>query len=141
MSISSDRNAVWLRACKEMKVMWKKVVMILLTVILSILGIAACGIYWVFYDMERLPEGDFLTESTSPDGCYTLKAYVSDGGATTSYAVRGELNFNEGKRKPKNIYWQYKMETASIKWVDNDTVIINDVELDVPNDTYDYRKD
>lgn len=91
--------------------------------------------------MERLPEGDFLTASTSPDGRYTVKTYVSDGGATTSYAVRGELNFNEVKRVPKNIYWQYKMETATIKWVDNDTVIINDVGLHVPNDTYDYRRE
>ncbi|WP_445489825.1 DUF5412 family protein [Niallia sp. 03133] len=63
---------------------------------------------------------------------------MTNGGATTSYAVRGELNFNNDK--PKNIYWQYRVETASIKWLDNDTVIVNNVELDVPNDTYDYRR-
>lgn len=117
--------------------MWKK----LLFIFLSIVGILAYGVYWAFFDMERLPEGEYIGEVTSPDGRYTVKAYVTNGGATTSFAVRGELNFNQDKRKSKNINWQYKIETASIKWLDNDTVIINNVELDVPNDKYDYRRD
>jgi len=53
--------------------------------------------------MGRLPEGEYIAEATSPDGQYTLKAYMTNAGATTSYAVRGELNFNKDKRKPKNI--------------------------------------
>ena len=55
--------------------------------------------------MGRLPEGEYIAEATSLTGQYTVKAYVTNGGATTSYAVRGELNFNQEKRKPKNIYW------------------------------------
>lgn len=116
--------------------MWKKLLMIFLIIV----GIIVYGVYWAFFDMGRLPEGEYITESTSPDGRYTVKAYITNGGATTSYAVRGELNFNQEKRKPKNIYWQYKEETASIKWLDNDTVDINNVELDVPNAVYDYRR-
>ena len=116
---------------------WKK----LLLIFLIIVGILAYGVYWAFFDMGRLPEGEYIAEATSPNGQYTVKAYVTNGGATTSYAVRGELNFNQEKRKPKNIYWQYRMDTASIKWLDDDTVIINNIELDVPNDTYDYRRE
>ena len=77
--------------------MWKK----LLIIFLIIVGIIAYGVYWAFFDMGRLPEGEYITEATSPDGQYTVKAYVTNGGTTTSYAVRGELNFNQEKRKPK----------------------------------------
>ena len=42
------------------------------------------GVYWAFFDMDRLPTGEYLTEETSPDGKYTLKAYVTNGGATTA---------------------------------------------------------
>ena len=117
--------------------MWKK----LLFIFLIIVGTFAYGVYWAFFDMGRLPEGEFIAEATSPNGQYTVKIYVTNGGATTSDAVRGELNFNQEKRKPKNIYWQYRMDTASIKWLDDDTVIINNIELDVQNETYDFRRE
>lgn len=104
-----------------------------------IFAVVGYGIYWAFFDMGRLPEGEFLAEETSPDGKYTLKAYVANGGATTSYAIRGELIFNEKNDKSKNIYWNYREEAADIFWKDNDTVVINEHALDVPNDTFDFR--
>lgn len=104
---------------------------------ISLLGY---GIYRTFFDMSRLPEGKYLTESTSPDGAYTLKAYLSDGGATTGYAVRGELVFNKGN-KEKNIYWNYKESSADIHWQGKDTVEINGHSLHVPNDVYDFRRE
>lgn len=91
--------------------------------------------------MNRLPTGDFLTEESSPDGKYTLKAYLSDGGATTSYAIRGELVFNDGKKKKKNIYWNYREETVDISWINNSTVVINGHELEVSKDKYDFRRE
>lgn len=89
--------------------------------------------------MNRLPTGDYLTEETSPDGNYTIKAYLTNGGATTSFAIRGELVFNNRKNKEKNIYWNYREETANIEWIDNDTVVINGKTLNVPNDKFDFR--
>lgn len=89
--------------------------------------------------MNRLPTGDYLTEETSPDGNYTIKAYLTNGGATTSFAIRGELVFNNRKNKVKNIYWNYREETANIEWIDNDTVVINGKTLNVPNDKFDFR--
>ena len=107
-----------------------------ITVILVLLGIF---LYTFFVSMESLPKGEFLVEESSPDGKFTLKAYVSNGGATTSYAVRGELIFNEKNGKTKNIYWNYREESVEISWVDNDTVIINNHTLNVPKDKYDFR--
>lgn len=98
------------------------------------------GIYWIFFDMDRLPRGEYLTEQTSPDGTYTLKAYRTNGGATTAYAIRGELVDNNSS-KAKNIYWNYREEEAEIEWLDEDTVVINGRTLDVPDERYDFRND
>lgn len=120
----------------------KKINSVLKGFMIASLIIAAAlgyGIHWAFFDMGRLPEGEFLTEETSPDGKYTLKAYVTNGGATTSYTVRGELVFNDKNNKTKNIYWNYREETADIIWKDEDAVLINGHKLDVPGDKFDFR--
>ena len=107
---------------------------------LLIVGIVGYGVYWAFFDMNRLPTGEYLTEETSPNGKYTLKAYVTNGGATTSYSVRGELVFNDKDNKTKNIYWNYREESANISWTDNNTVIINGHTLDVTKEKFDFRR-
>ncbi|WP_160117594.1 DUF5412 domain-containing protein [Filibacter tadaridae] len=106
---------------------------------LLFVGLIGYGVYWAFFDMNRLPTGDYLAEETSPDGNYTLKAYVADGGATTSYTIRGELVFNQKRKKAKNVYWNSKEDNADIKWIDSDTVVISGHSLDVPNDKFDFR--
>jgi hypothetical protein len=126
---------------KEKKRIFKEVLTIFFIVGLIVAALVAFGVYWMFYDMSRLPQGEFLTEETSPNGTYTLKAYVTNGGATVSYAVRGELVFNGKGDKTKNIYWKYREETADITWKDDDTVVINGRTLDVPGDSYDFRHD
>lgn len=98
------------------------------------------GVYWAFFDMGRLPKGNLISEVQSPNGTYTIKAYITNGGATTSYAIRGELIYNNIRKKPKNIYWNYREDKAIIEWVDEDTVIINGHELDVPNQKFDFRR-
>lgn len=108
--------------------------MILLVVgILVTLVVVPLGkfVYTFFISMKSLPKGEFLMEESSPDGKYTLKAYITNGGATTSYALRGELVFNEKNEKPPNIYWNNREEIAEIYWMDNDIVIINNRTLNV----------
>lgn len=58
----------------------------------------------------------------------------------TSYAVLGELIFNKENRKSKKNYWQYREENAEIEWIDDDTVRINDVTLEIPEQSFDDRK-
>ena len=120
-----------------------RTIRIVLTVIaivgLCVVAFISYGVYWAFYDMNRLPKGEFLTEEESPDGRYTLRAYVTNGGATTPYAVRGELVFNKQEKEAKNIYWNADEETAEITWTDEDTVLINGHSLDVPGEEFDFR--
>ena len=117
----------------------KKALKISLIVSMLFVCLIGYGIYWTFYDMNRLPTGEYLIEKTSPDGAYTLKAYRVNGEAMTSYAVRGELVFNNHNRKTKNIYWNYYDVNADIEWVENDTVVINGHFLNVPNEKFDFR--
>lgn len=120
------------------KKVYRKVLIVLGVWLLFIASIIGYGVYWLFFDWSRFKQ-ELIAESTSPDGTYTVNAYVSDGGATTSYTVLGELMFNKENKKSKKIYWQYRENAADISWVDDDTVKINGVILDVPNETYDYR--
>ena len=117
----------------------KKVVKISLIISFLFIGLIGYGVYWAFFDMNRLPTGEFLTQETSPDGTYTLKAYVSSPSLSAD-AVRGELVFNERNGKTKNIYWNYRESTAKIEWLDNRTVVINGHTLEVPNGKFDFRK-
>jgi len=116
-----------------------KLVKIILVVSLLFIGMIGYGVYSFFFDMNRLPKGEYLTEEMSPDGTYTVKAYRTNGGATTSYAIRGELVFHQRNDKTKNIYWNYREETANIEWIDNDTVVINGHALHVPKEKFDFR--
>lgn len=91
--------------------------------------------------MHHLPNGELITEVTSPTGAYTVKAYVSESGATVADAVRAEVVFHKKKDKKKNIYWEYRISEANIIWIDDDTVSINNTALDVRKDVYDWRKE
>lgn len=122
----------------EKKRIYKKILKLSIMVSFLIITLVGYGVYWAFFDMNRLPIGEYLTEDTSPDGTYTLKAYVTNGGATTSYTIRGELVFNN-YNKTKNIYWNHREESAKIEWKDNDTVNINGHTLNVPYDKFDFR--
>ena len=116
----------------------KKKITLIAIIIISIL---TYGVYWAFFDMGRLPTGESISEVQSPNGTYTVKAYLTDGGATVSYAIRGELNFNNSRKKPKNIYWNYREEKADIEWINDDTVVINGHELHVPDERFDFRRE
>ena len=118
----------------------KKALWIVGTVILLIFSLLVYGIYWAFYDIQRLEGHDVIEEVSSPNGTYTIKAYLNNDGATTGYAVLCSVK-NNITGKEKNIYWQNSCIKADIIWLNEDTVKINGVELNVKRDTYDYRHD
>ena len=118
----------------------KKTFLIVGIVALFLVSLLGYGIYWAFYDIQRLEGQEVIQEVPSPDGTYTVTAYLNSGGATTDYAVLCSVKTN-GRGKEKNIYWKYHCEDVSIQWLDDETVKIDGVELNVRKDTYDYRHD
>lgn len=111
----------------------KKVIRVILILCLIGAFLSAC-------DMDHLPDGELIKSVDSPDGTYRFNAYLCDGGATTDYAVRGEVVAVDSGEK-RNIYWQYKEHDAEITWKNNTVVVINGVELDVTEDSYDWRNE
>lgn len=118
----------------------KKIIIGVVTVLLILSIGTGAVIKHFFFSMSSLPQGEFITESKSPTGKYTIKTYLCNGGATVDYAVRGELLEGDSK-KPVNIFWQYKVNSVDIKWIDEDTVEMNGHSLDLPKDRYDWRTD
>jgi hypothetical protein len=117
-----------------------KVMKILLALLAGGAVFLFCLYYYFFVSLNHLPKGDLLTETVSPNGDYTLNIYLINGGATVSYAVKGEVVYHKKKDKRKNIYWQYREQTARVIWSDHHTISINGVQLDVRKDVYDYRR-
>ena len=119
----------------------KKIILGIVTIFIVILIGFITLAYIFFYGMTRLPKGEYLSQSTSSNGTYTIKTYIYNGGATVNYAVRGELITNTKNNNVKNIYWDYKIDKSDITWEDDDTVIINGHKINLPNGKYDWRKD
>lgn len=94
---------------------------------------------FLFIDMERLPIGEYLNETTSPDGMYTVKFYCNHVHSTVAPCILGVLHKNEGSMKPRKIFWQYRKETVHIEWLSDSVVLINGHALNILVDTYDFR--
>ncbi|KRE56786.1 DUF5412 domain-containing protein [Paenibacillus sp. Soil750] len=134
--LNDDQNITY-----EIKRTKKYVLKFLLSIGLLFISLICYGIYWAFFDMNRLPTGELIEQSNSPNGKYTINAYVSSGGATTDFAVRAELIANKSAKKKKNIYWNYREESAYIVWIDDDNVKINGHVLRLPNEKFDFRRE
>ena len=118
---------------------WLVPVIITASILLIIFALISYGIYWAFFDIQRLDGQEVIAVSDSPDSSYTVTAYLNNGGATTDYAVLCAVKNNK-TGKERNIYWNYHCSTADIQWLDDKTVSINGIELDVTKDKYDYRR-
>lgn len=119
---------------------WLVPVIIVASILLIIIALISYGIYWAFFDIQRIDGQEIITISDSPDASYTVTAYLNNGGATTDYAVLCAVKNNK-TGKERNIYWNYHCQTADIQWLDDETVSINGIELNVTKDLYDYRRD
>jgi hypothetical protein len=98
-------------------------------------------INYLFFNIDRVPEGEALAEKTSPSSAYTVVTYVINAHSTVAPAVRGEVTYHDEHDKKRNFYWAYRMEQGEIEWINEHVVSINGMELDVREDTYDFRKD
>lgn len=88
-----------------------------------------------FNDRFKVSE-ELLGETVSSDGKYKIEAYLINGGATVDWSVKCYLR--EGDIK-KEIYIDYHINEANMIWIDNDTISINNHNIDLPNGKYDFR--
>lgn len=105
---------------------------VILIIALSLL-LAGCN-------LENLPQGELIDSSVSPNGIYTVNAYLCSGNATTDFSVRCEV-VNSKTSKCRNIYWEYHKKEVSLDWESNEIIIIDGIRLNVLTDEYDWRND
>jgi hypothetical protein len=117
----------------------KKYIIIIAIIIFIIVGGVSYVINWAFFDIQRINGQEYLDKSISPNGTYTVTTYLNNGGATTDYVVLGTLK-NNINGKIKNIYWQYRCEESEMEWLNDETIKINGIELNVKSEIYDYRR-
>lgn len=94
-------------------------------------------IYLIFFSrlrMLNLPKGEYIESVVSPDGYYTLKSYRYGGKAIMDdWSLRVEL-VNNKTNKTINIYYKYHENESNIKWIDKQTVKINNNVLNIHKD-------
>jgi len=69
------------------------------------------------------PKGEYLYSVNSPYNGNRVNIYLFNGGATTGYFLRGEVEFENGKKR--NIYFNEDEEIAKINWINSSSLIIN----------------
>ena len=113
---------------------------IILLIILAFVLLLFFGIYYLFFDINRIKGQELIDSQYSPNGDYELLIYRNNGGATTGYAILCEAIYIPTGQKRK-IYWEYNVDSATISWVTDYVVNINGIQLNIRYDVYDFRKD
>ncbi len=122
-----------------MKPKTKRRLIIIGIIFALIIGAFAYFIHWLT-DLQRLRGQEYLEEATSPNGTYTVTAFLDNGGLLSDYSVLCTLRENPSG-KTKNIYYQYHHKSVRLEWLDDETIKINEQILNVTqNEIYDSRK-
>ncbi|MBQ3154399.1 MAG: hypothetical protein IJB88_04125, partial [Clostridia bacterium] len=86
--------------------------------------------------MEELPEGIKIIDADSNDGVYRATLYmVRDGDAKYYRAAVTTLATGE----TKNVYFDNYTNESTIEWMNNTTLKINGISIDVTDEVYDFR--
>lgn len=100
-----------------------------LVVIVELAFTVKCSL---FSDISQLPDGTLASTSTSPSGEKVMNIYVVKN--NLGVAVRGEIENSEGSH---NIFWQTGIDHVEALWLNDDTVVINEIPLNA-DDTFGY---
>lgn len=130
-----------------------------------VVGVIAVGVYFSLFHVN-LDQYDFyqtLTFEVSPDGQYQVELillgkqeerYDEEGNVITnkneSYDQYARIWYDPettedgttiwGDKHTKIIYYEKNCTEDNIEWLDDDTIIINDVRLNIHRDVYDHRR-
>ena len=124
---------------------YKRILLIVGCSSLALLELAVVSVAYIllFLSVACPLKRETLGEYPSPDSKHVVTIVLSDGGATTPWtivaSVRGTWILGS-----RTIYAQDHIEEATVKWLNDRTVRINGVSLDIYTDKYsshDYPDD
>ncbi|MBR6501826.1 MAG: hypothetical protein IKT42_00115 [Clostridia bacterium] len=107
-------------------------ILYLVTVLVMVVELGFTVKNSIFTNIADVPTGTFV-ESYPCDSCEKkMNVYLVKNNLGT--AIRGEIESNGQKH---NIFWQTGIESVDVVWINEDTILINEIPLDV-NDTFGY---
>ena len=86
----------------------------------------------LFTDIANLPTGTLQNSVVSPSGEKTMNIYLVKN--NLGVAIRGEI---EQENNNYNIFWQTGIEDVEAVWLNDETVMINEIPLNA-DDTFGY---
>ncbi len=111
---------------KIKKIEMKSIIVIIITFV-SIPVVLFTLLYYSMHDSYKEEIGRY----DSPGGTYTVIAYRTNGGATTSFGLECYLHRNKGLRGfDRKIFTEYPEFGDEVIWEDDDTVIINGTRIE-----------
>lgn len=114
----------------------QKTLPLLALLLIVSLALAACSTPIGELPMEELPEGIKIIDADSNDGTYRATLYmIPDGDAKYYRAAVTTLATGE----TKNVYFDNYTSESTIEWLDNTTLKINGISIDVTDEVYDFR--
>lgn len=114
----------------------QKTLPLLALLLIVSLALAACSTPIAELPMEELPEGIKIIDADSNDGVYRATLYmVRDGDAKYYRAAVTTLATGE----TKNVYFDNYTNESTIEWMDNTTLKVNGISIDITDEVYDFR--
>jgi Na+-transporting methylmalonyl-CoA/oxaloacetate decarboxylase gamma subunit len=111
--------------------------MIIESMLVTVL-MAALVFYFLFFDISRMSGGKVISKVMSPNHKSTIVCYLHEA-ALSSDAVRCQLQ-RDTYGLSRNIYWDYPVFKADVRWTDDHNVIINGHQINIAFQTYDWRR-
>ncbi|MBR3350603.1 MAG: hypothetical protein IKG35_00625 [Erysipelotrichaceae bacterium] len=101
--------------------------------------VIAISIYYCFFDISHFKRQEqmFVVESNNN---LAIVVYRNNGGATVDYSLLCTVKNTETNQE-WNLFWDYPYYKPEIKWINDNTVMINSNLLNVYLDRYDYRRE
>ncbi|WP_438449050.1 DUF5412 family protein [Gorillibacterium sp. sgz5001074] len=113
------------------------------TVTLLVLYFITSMVYMVYQykanNLASLSKGTLVLTVPSPRNDRILRLYEirNTGMLTSPYSIRGEVEFEDGTKK--TIYYQDSTSASEGEWVNNYTVVINNIPLNIWGSSYQLR--
>lgn len=123
-----------------MKFKYKEGIFTIVLVFVMLFNAVGMAVDAFSYDMEDLPTGKKLYYEICPNDTKIFTLYLVElEGINT--ALRGEVTYfnEEGELQTRNIYWQVGKKTAIAGWKDQNTVTIDNKDINIKSDSYDSR--
>lgn len=103
--------------------------------------LCAIGIWNSWYNLEIIPRGSVVEYIESPNNEYTLITSIINGGVFSNDYILAEIEYKD-TGKIKNIYYSYPGAYEEAEWIDEHTVKLDEMVIDVESDqTYDFRNE